>query len=124
MSGSGSGRVGSGGVLGGIGGCGASGPIGISGTSGGFISANMPLASPHTHRDRKPRRPDRTNHRLRRRSARPMIFPPEYETLERAALDALQAERLAALVERLRSANPLYRERLHASATPRAPEDL
>jgi phenylacetate-CoA ligase len=53
-----------------------------------------------------------------------MIFQPEFETLERAALDALQAERLSALVERLRGANPLYRERLQKHAVPRTLDDL
>ncbi|MBV9408246.1 MAG: phenylacetate--CoA ligase family protein, partial [Candidatus Eremiobacteraeota bacterium] len=40
------------------------------------------------------------------------IFQPEFETLERAALEALQVERLRALVDRLRGANDTYRERL------------
>lgn len=47
-----------------------------------------------------------------------MIFQPEFETLEREALEALQLERLRALVERLRHANDLYRERLRGVATP------
>ena len=48
-----------------------------------------------------------------------MIFQAEYETLARPALEALQRERLAALVDRLRGANPLYRDRLAHAATPR-----
>jgi len=52
------------------------------------------------------------------------IFQPEYETLERHALEALQGERLAALVTRLRDANALYRERLADVATPRSLADL
>jgi phenylacetate-CoA ligase len=47
-----------------------------------------------------------------------MIFQPEFETLEREALEALQLERLRDLVERLRHANDLYRERLRGVATP------
>jgi len=47
-----------------------------------------------------------------------MIFAPEYETLERPALEALQTERLRDLVERLRHANDCYRERLRGVATP------
>jgi phenylacetate-CoA ligase len=47
-----------------------------------------------------------------------VIFQPEFETLEREALEALQLERLRALVERLRHANDLYRERLRGVATP------
>ncbi len=53
-----------------------------------------------------------------------MIFQPEYETLERHALEALQLERLQALVERLRDANAIYRERLGDVATPRSLDDL
>lgn len=53
-----------------------------------------------------------------------VIFQAEYETLARPALEALQSERLAALVERLRDANALYRERLHDVATPRSLADL
>ena len=53
-----------------------------------------------------------------------MIFQPEYETLERHALEALQLERLQALVERLRGANEIYRERLARSATPTSLGDL
>ncbi|HEX3468279.1 MAG TPA: phenylacetate--CoA ligase [Candidatus Elarobacter sp.] len=53
-----------------------------------------------------------------------MIFQPEYETLERHALEALQFERLTALVERLRHANGTYRERLRAAATPRSLAEL
>jgi phenylacetate-CoA ligase len=52
------------------------------------------------------------------------IFQPEYETLERHALDALQAERLAALVTRLRDANDLYRERLADVKAPASLADL
>jgi phenylacetate-CoA ligase len=47
-----------------------------------------------------------------------MIFQPEFETLERHALEALQLERLRALVERLRDANDVYRDRLRGVATP------
>jgi phenylacetate-CoA ligase len=53
-----------------------------------------------------------------------MIFQPEYETLERFALEALQGERLVALTARLRAANPLYRERLHGVAAPTGLADL
>jgi phenylacetate-CoA ligase len=53
-----------------------------------------------------------------------MIFQPEYETLERHALEALQLERLQALVERLRDANAIYRERLAGAAAPRSLDDL
>jgi phenylacetate-CoA ligase len=53
-----------------------------------------------------------------------VIFQPEYETLERHALEALQLERLQALVERLRDANAIYRERLRGVAAPRALDDL
>jgi phenylacetate-CoA ligase len=53
-----------------------------------------------------------------------MIFQPEYEALERHALEALQAERLAELVERLRGANALYRERLDGVATPASLADV
>ncbi len=53
-----------------------------------------------------------------------MIFAPEYECLNRAALEALQTERLAALVDRLRDANALYRARLSGAATPRSLKDL
>ena len=53
-----------------------------------------------------------------------MIFQPEFETLERAALEALQTERLQALVERLRDANDIYRERLRGVATPGSLADL
>jgi phenylacetate-CoA ligase len=53
-----------------------------------------------------------------------MIFQPEFETLERPALEALQLERLQALVERLRDANEVYRERLRGVATPGALADL
>ena len=49
-----------------------------------------------------------------------MIFQPEYETLERHALEALQLERLQLLIERLRDANGIYRERLRGAATPDA----
>src|ERR1700694_1769831 len=47
-----------------------------------------------------------------------MIFQPEFETLERHALEALQLERLRALVETLRDANDVYRERLRGVAAP------
>jgi phenylacetate-CoA ligase len=53
-----------------------------------------------------------------------VIFQPEFETLERPALEALQAERLTALVERLRDANALYRERLRGVAAPRSLADV
>src|SRR5579884_3497804 len=53
-----------------------------------------------------------------------MIFQPEYETLERHALEALQLERLQALVERLRDANAIYRERLAGAASPQSLDDL
>src|ERR1700736_3517764 len=53
-----------------------------------------------------------------------MIFQPEFETLERHALEALQLERLRALVARLRDANDIYRERLRGVAGPRALEDV
>jgi phenylacetate-CoA ligase len=52
------------------------------------------------------------------RSAANPIFQPEFETLERRALEALQLERLRALVDRLRDANDVYRERLRGVATP------
>lgn len=47
-----------------------------------------------------------------------MIFQPELESLEAPARATLQSERLGTLVERLRGANPLYRERLAAVRTP------
>ncbi|HEY4440426.1 MAG TPA: phenylacetate--CoA ligase, partial [Candidatus Elarobacter sp.] len=53
-----------------------------------------------------------------------MIFQPEYETLERHALEALQLERLQSLVERLRDANDIYRARLRGVATPDTLEAL
>jgi phenylacetate-CoA ligase len=53
-----------------------------------------------------------------------MIFQPEYETLERHALEALQLERLQALVGRLRHANDVYRERLRDAVVPRSLDDL
>jgi phenylacetate-CoA ligase len=53
-----------------------------------------------------------------------MIFQPEFETLERHALEALQLDRLRALVERLRGANAIYRERLRGVAAPAALGDL
>jgi phenylacetate-CoA ligase len=53
-----------------------------------------------------------------------VIFQPEYETLERHALEALQLERLQALVERLRHANDVYRERLRGVSTPRSLDEL
>jgi phenylacetate-CoA ligase len=52
------------------------------------------------------------------------IYQPEFETLERYALEALQLERLQALVERLRDANDVYRERLRGAKTPRSLDDL
>lgn len=53
-----------------------------------------------------------------------MIFQPEFETLERPALEALQTERLQALVERLRDANDIYRERLRGVKSPASLADL
>ncbi|GAC1406781.1 MAG: phenylacetate--CoA ligase [Candidatus Velthaea sp.] len=53
-----------------------------------------------------------------------MIFQPEVEALERSALEALQMRRLRALVDRLREANSLYRDRLAGIATPRRLSDL
>jgi phenylacetate-CoA ligase len=53
-----------------------------------------------------------------------VIFQAEYETLARPALEALQSERLRAQVERLRGANPLYRERLRDVPTPGGIDDL
>jgi phenylacetate-CoA ligase len=53
-----------------------------------------------------------------------MIFQPEFETLERHALEALQLERLQAQVERLRHANAIYRERLADSTAPHSLGDL
>ena len=53
-----------------------------------------------------------------------MIFQPEFETLERHALEALQLERLQALVERLRDANDVYRRRLRGVAAPASLGDL
>jgi phenylacetate-CoA ligase len=53
-----------------------------------------------------------------------MIFQPEFETLERHALEALQLERLQAQVERLRHANAIYRERLANSPAPHSLGDL
>jgi phenylacetate-CoA ligase len=53
-----------------------------------------------------------------------MIFQPEYETLERHALEALQAERLRSLVGRLRDANDIYRERLRGVPNPAGLDDL
>ncbi|HEY6237551.1 MAG TPA: phenylacetate--CoA ligase [Candidatus Elarobacter sp.] len=47
-----------------------------------------------------------------------MIFQPEFETLERHALEALQLERLRALVDTLRDANDVYRDRLRGVAAP------
>ncbi|HYZ17103.1 MAG TPA: phenylacetate--CoA ligase [Candidatus Acidoferrum sp.] len=52
------------------------------------------------------------------------IFQPEFETLARGALEALQLERLQGLVERLREANAAYRERLGRVKTPTSLEDL
>ncbi len=53
-----------------------------------------------------------------------MIYQPEFETLERFALEALQLERLQALVERLREANDVYRERLRTIDSPESLDDL
>ena len=53
-----------------------------------------------------------------------MIFQPEFETLERHALEALQLERLQAQVQRLRHANAIYRERLAGTPAPRSLADL
>src|ERR1700680_1389698 len=53
-----------------------------------------------------------------------MIFQPEFETLERHALEALQLERLQALVEGLRDANDVYRRRLRDVAAPQSLGDL
>jgi len=53
-----------------------------------------------------------------------MIFQPEFETLERHALEALQLERLQAQVERLRHANAIYRERVAGAPAPRSLNDL
>jgi phenylacetate-CoA ligase len=53
-----------------------------------------------------------------------VIFQPEYETLERHALEALQLERLQGMVERLRDANAIYAQRLAGVAAPRSLEDL
>ncbi|HTW85890.1 MAG TPA: phenylacetate--CoA ligase [Candidatus Sulfotelmatobacter sp.] len=53
-----------------------------------------------------------------------MIFQPEYETLERHALEALQAERLRDLVGRLRDANDVYRPRLRGVPDPAGLGDL
>jgi phenylacetate-CoA ligase len=60
----------------------------------------------------------------RRDEAGAMIFQPEFETLERHALEALQLERVRALVERLRDANDVYRERLRGVAAPKSLADL
>jgi phenylacetate-CoA ligase len=53
-----------------------------------------------------------------------VIFQAEYETLARPALEALQSERLTALVDRLRDANTLYRDRLRDAPVPHALADL
>src|SRR6202163_4473060 len=53
-----------------------------------------------------------------------MIFQPEFETLERPALEALQFERLRALVERLRDANDVYRTRLRGVAALKSLADI
>jgi phenylacetate-CoA ligase len=52
------------------------------------------------------------------------IFQPEYETLERRAIEALQVERLQGLLERLRDANGVYRARLRDVRTPRSLDEL
>jgi phenylacetate-CoA ligase len=54
----------------------------------------------------------------------PFIFAPEFESLDRRALEILQAETLRELVERLREGIPLYRERLAGVATPQTLHDL
>jgi phenylacetate-CoA ligase len=53
-----------------------------------------------------------------------MIFQPEFETLERHALEALQLERVRSLVDRLRDANDVYRERLRGVAAPKSLADV
>jgi phenylacetate-CoA ligase len=53
-----------------------------------------------------------------------VIFQAEYETLARPALEALQSERLCALVDRLRTAPGPYPERLADVAVPRSIADL
>ena len=53
-----------------------------------------------------------------------MIFQPEFETLERHALEALQLERLQNVVGRLRHANPIYRERLSGVKTPESLDEI
>ena len=53
-----------------------------------------------------------------------MIFEPEFETMPRSELEALQLERLQRLVECLRERVPLYRERLDGIPEIRSLEDL
>ena len=53
-----------------------------------------------------------------------MIFQPEFETLERHALEALQLERLQDVVGRLRLANDTYRDRLRGAPEPGSLDDL
>lgn len=53
-----------------------------------------------------------------------MIFSPEYETLARPALTALQSERLADLVERIRASGGVYRERLAGAPAVTSLNDL
>ncbi|MEO7039954.1 MAG: phenylacetate--CoA ligase [Candidatus Elarobacter sp.] len=53
-----------------------------------------------------------------------MIFQPEFETLERHALEALQLERVRTLFGRLRDANDIYRERLRGVVAPRSLDDV
>ena len=53
-----------------------------------------------------------------------MIFEPEFETLPRAELDALQLERLRTVVARVRERVPFYRERLAQVGEIRSLEDL
>ena len=61
---------------------------------------------------------------VRTRPPQSLVFQPAFEQLERRALEALQAERLTALVGRLRERVPLYRERLTGVADPRSLADL
>jgi len=53
-----------------------------------------------------------------------MIFQPEFESIEAPEREALQFGRLTVLVDRLRDANPLYRERLAGVATPQSLAEL
>ncbi len=54
----------------------------------------------------------------------PFIFAPEFESLDRRALEILQTETLRELVERLREQIPFYRDRLASVATPASLHDL